>query len=273
MPGGDGGREVPRSGLARGGATLCRTGRFQPVAGSSLFSAQMPLDRLSSRTLSSGARDGPVTQDEPDCRIYLVVEAAPAAIEHLSAAAKVADIACCLILPATGTPDAATRARPIVAAAQQAGIAALIAGDADLARALRADGVHLAPSPQILAAYSAARQMLGRDAIVGADAGVSRHDAMSLAEAGADYVAFGAPSHLKDRARARERRDALLAWWSEIFEVACVALDVEAADEAERLAHAGADFVAVAVPSTPAAATGELIAKIGAAIGANVEAG
>jgi thiamine-phosphate pyrophosphorylase len=214
-----------------------------------------------------------VTQDEPDCRIYLVVEAAPAAIEHLSAAAKVADIACCLILPATGTPDAATRARPIVAAAQQAGIAALIAGDADLARALRADGVHLAPSPQILAAYTAARQLLGRDAIVGADAGVSRHDAMSLADAGADYVAFGAPSHLKDRARARERRDALLAWWSEIFEVACVALDVEAADEAERLAHAGADFVAVAVPSTPAAATGELIAKIGAAIGANVEAG
>jgi thiamine-phosphate pyrophosphorylase len=214
-----------------------------------------------------------VTQVEPDCRIYLVVEAAPPAIEHLRTAAQATDIACCLIVPTAGTPDAATTVRPIVAAVQQTGIAALIADDADLARTLRADGVHLRPSPRLLEAYSAARQILGRDAIVGADVGVSRHDAMSLAEAGADYIAFGAPSHLKDRARARERRDALVAWWAEIFEVACVALDVEAPAEAERLARAGADFLAVAVPSASAAPTGDLIAQIGAAIGANVETG
>lgn len=214
-----------------------------------------------------------MTQVEPDCRIYLVVEAAPPAIEHLRAAAQATDIACCLIAPPADTPDAATTVRPIVAAAQQAGIAALIADDTDLARTLRADGVHLRPSPRLLEAYSAARQILGREAIVGADVGVSRHDAMSLAEAGADYIAFGAPSHLKDRARARERRDALVAWWAEIFLVACVALDVEAPAEAERLARAGADFLAVTVPSASAAPTGDLIAQIGAAIGANVEAG
>jgi thiamine-phosphate pyrophosphorylase len=213
-----------------------------------------------------------VTHVEPDCRIYLVVEAAPQAIEHLKAAAEAADIACCLIVPAAGTPDAVTSTRPIVAAAQQAGIAALIAEDADLARALSADGVHLGPSAHLLQAYSAARQTLGREAIVGADVGVSRHDAMSLAEAGADYVAFGAPARLKDRARARERRDALIAWWAEIFEVACVALDVEAPLEAEGLARAGADFVAVSVPAT-AAGTGDLLAMVGAAIAANVEAG
>jgi thiamine-phosphate pyrophosphorylase len=213
-----------------------------------------------------------VTHVEPDCRIYLVVEAAPPAIEHLKAASEAADVACCLIVPAADTPDAVTSARPIVAAAQRAGIAALIAEDADLARTLSADGVHLGPSAQLLQAYSAARQALGRDAIIGADVGVSRHNAMSLAEAGADYIAFGAPARLKDRARARERRDALVAWWAEIFEVACVALDVEAPPEAERLARAGANFVAVSVPST-AAGTGDLLAKIGAAIAANVEAG
>ena len=213
-----------------------------------------------------------MTHVEPDCRICLVVEAAPSAIEHLNAAAEAADIACCLILPAAATPDAGASSRPIVAAAQQAGMAALIAEDADLARALRADGVHLGPSADLMQAYSAARQTLGRDAIVGTDAGLSRHDAMSVAEAGADYVAFGAPARLKDRARARERRDALVQWWAEIFEVPCVALDVGAPAEAERLARAGADFVAVSVPST-VGATGDLFARIGAAIAANVEAG
>jgi thiamine-phosphate pyrophosphorylase len=214
-----------------------------------------------------------VTQVEPDCRICLVVEAAPPAIEHLRAAAQASDVACCLIVPTADTPDAATTVRPIVAAAQQAGIAALIAEAADLARTVGADGVHLSPSPRLLEAYSAARQIVGHDAIVGADVGISRHDAMALAEAGADYVAFGAPSHLKDRARARERRDALVAWWAEIFEVACVALDVEAPAEAERLARAGADFLAVTVPAASAVPTGDLIAQIGAAIGAHLEVG
>ena len=34
--------------------------------------------------------------------------------------------------------------------------------------------------------------LLGQNGIVGVDPGISRHDAMTLAEAGADYVAFGA---------------------------------------------------------------------------------
>ena len=268
--------------LAAGAARAFEPPRPQPKAclgivrrrlgHSSLFSAQMALDRLSHRTFPSGAKGEFVREVEPDCRIYLVVEAAPPALEHLQAATAATDIACCLIVPAAGTLEA-TAARPIVTAAQRAGVAALIADDAELARTLRADGVHLRPSRQLLETYGKARQTLGRDAIVGADVGVSRHDAMSLAEAGADYVAFGAPSHLKDRARARERRDALVAWWAEIFEVACVVLDVEAPAEAEQLARAGADFVAVTVPSSSAAATGELIAQIGASIGANAEAG
>ena len=137
-----------------------------------------------------------MTHVEPDCRIYLVVEAGPAAIAGLTAAADVADVACCLIVPAAA-PLTAAAARPIVEAAQRAGLAALIANDAGLARAVRADGVHLAASRNPVTAYAAARQCLGREAIVGADVGISRHDAMSLAEAGADYVAFGAPAHLQ----------------------------------------------------------------------------
>jgi len=213
-----------------------------------------------------------VTHLQPDCRIYLVVEATPAAVEHLTAATEAADVACCLIVPTAGAAIEAAAARPLVAAAQQAGVAALIAEATDLVRTLRADGVHLNSRRQLLDAHAAARNTLGREAIIGADVGVSRHDAMALAEAGADYIAFGAPSHLKDRPRARERRDDLVSWWGEIFEVPCVALDVDEPTEAERLARAGANFVAVTVPGGSAAATRALVAEIGAAIASKAAA-
>ncbi|HJZ33978.1 MAG TPA: thiamine phosphate synthase [Hyphomicrobiaceae bacterium] len=214
-----------------------------------------------------------MTQPQADCRIYLVVEADPAASQRLIAASKVAEIACCLIVPAAATALDAGAAKPLVAAAQQSGIAALIADDPDLARAVGADGVHLSAARKPDLNYAAARTTLGSRAIVGADVGVSRHDAMALAEAGADYIAFGAPSHLKDRVRARERRDDLIGWWGEIFEVACVALDVDEPAEAERLARAGADFVGVCLPAAQsAAAQSDLLTQIGAAIDAAVAA-
>ena len=40
--------------------------------------------------------------------------------------------------------------------------------------------------------YAEARRLVGPDAIVGVSCYASRHDAMEAAEAGADYVAFGA---------------------------------------------------------------------------------
>jgi thiamine-phosphate pyrophosphorylase len=214
-----------------------------------------------------------VTHVQPDCRIYLVVEAGPAAIADLSAAIGAADVACCLIVPATGEATTVATAKPIVAAAQRAGVAALLANDVDLARTVRADGVHLEPLRTLPATYAAVRQTLGRDAIVGADAGVSRHDAMSLAEAGADYIAFGAPAHLNDRNRARQRRDELVSWWGEIFEVACVALDVETPAEADLLARAGANFVAVRLLAGDPATSSQLVARIGAALGAGAATG
>ena len=70
-------------------------------------------------------------------------------------------------------------------------------------------------------------------------------DAMTLAEDGADYIAFGIPPHVEDRAAAAARRLELVAWWGEIFEMPCVAFDVDNIEEAIALAGAGADFVAV----------------------------
>lgn len=150
-----------------------------------------------------------------------------------------------LLVTGGGTGLTAQSARPLVELAQGKDIAALIEGDAQLARTLRADGVHLPWSKDVAAQYAEAREVLGTRYIVGVDVGRSRHDAMSLAEAGADYIAFGIPEHVDDRDTAAERRRELIGWWSEIFEVPCVAFDVESAQEAITLAAAGADFVAM----------------------------
>lgn len=161
----------------------------------------------------------------------------------------------------------AAAAKPLVELAQRAGAAALVADDAQLARALRADGVHLGISMDPVGAYAEARRILGPRGIIGVDAGISRDDAMTVAEDGAEYVAFGAPPDLTDLEKGRARRADLIAWWAEIFEVPCVAFDVESAETAEALARAGVDFVAVMLPSSePPAASRDLVAEVSAAI-------
>jgi thiamine-phosphate pyrophosphorylase len=215
-----------------------------------------------------------VAQAETATQLYAVVEAGEAALDRLTAALSAAEFASMLILPpAGGTLDAAM-ARPLIEAAQEKNVAALIADDAQLARTLRADGVHLSPTKILADAYAEARSILGRVGIVGVDPGISRHDAMTLAEDGADYVAFGAPPNLKDRDKGRERRDELIAWWAEIFQAPCVAFDVETPEEAAALARAGADFVSVRLPvaATPAA-TRDLVAAFAATLRASAPAG
>ncbi len=180
-------------------------------------------------------------------KLYVVagVGIAPAALTALLDATVAQAL---LIAPAPDTALDARSARPLVECAQAKGIAALILADAALARTLRADGVHLPWSEDIVTRYSEAREIVGGRSIVGADAGRSRHDAMTLGEAGADYIAFGIPPHVGDRDAARARQLELVAWWSEIFEVPCAAFDVETTEEAAALTAAGADFVALAAP-------------------------
>jgi thiamine-phosphate pyrophosphorylase len=215
-----------------------------------------------------------VAQAETATQLYAVVEAGEAALDRLTVALSAAEFASMLILPPTGGTLDAGAARPLIEAAQEKNVAALIADDAQLARTLRADGVHLSATKKLADAYAEARSILGRVGIVGVDPGISRHDAMTLAEDGADYLAFGAPPHLNDRNKARARRDELIAWWAEIFEAPCVAFDVETPEEAEALSRAGADFIAIRLPvgATPAAAR-ELVAGIAAALGVPASAG
>ena len=205
------------------------------------------------------------------CQLYLIVEPGEGAAERLAAAIGAAEIATVLIRGIEGRALEPAMAKPLVDQARRAGIATLVAHDGALdgalARACGADGVHLGTTKDALAAYRNARGALGERAIVGVDPGLSRHDAMALAQAGADYVAFGAPAHLKDADKGRARRDELIAWWGEIFQVPCVAFDVTTAAEAESLARDRADFIALTLAGgLPPADAGILTGAVAAVI-------
>lgn len=205
-----------------------------------------------------------------ECRIMVAVETGAGAKERLAAAFAAGDVASVVIaVPADGVPAAEVQA--LIAEAQRAGVAALIRDDARLARTLKADGVHL--SPGHAKGYGEAREIAGRGASIGVDAGRSKHEAMVAGEAGVEYVAFGIPDHVGDREKAHKRRCELIAWWSEIFEVPVVAFDVTTSEEAGQLAAAGADFVSVTLPARePPAASGELVRATVTAIAAEVAA-
>lgn len=194
-----------------------------------------------------------MSADSAPSRLYLVLETGPSAESRLDAALAGAIPASVLLVPPRGKALDATTVLPLLEKAQAHDIAVLLADDAQLVRTTKADGVHLTWSKDIGGRAAEAREILGRRYMLGADVGRSRHDAMEIGEAGADYIAFGIPPHVEDRDTARERRAELCQWWSQIFEIPCVAFDVDTAEDAQELAADGTDFVAVSLPSAAAA--------------------
>jgi thiamine-phosphate pyrophosphorylase len=211
-----------------------------------------------------------------DCQLYLIMEVQAATRDHLSAVLAQAPITSVLFRPGKAAKLTAQLVKPLVDLAQSKDAAALLLDDVALARTLRADGVHLSATADLMARYDDARSVLGAGAIVGADAGGSRHIAMELGEAGAEYVAFGADRSLVAAVGADADADAddetpedvagpltqreLIAWWSDVFEVPCVALDLADASAVREMAAVGADFVAVVCPVATSA--GEVVAWV-----------
>lgn len=81
------------------------------------------------------------------------------------------------------------------------------------------DGVHLTDGAR---GVRAARKALGADAIVGTFCAASRHDGLTAAETGADYVAFGPVGATALGSGEQVPRD-LFDWWSEVIEVPVIA--------------------------------------------------
>ncbi|HVC54711.1 MAG TPA: thiamine phosphate synthase [Stellaceae bacterium] len=180
-------------------------------------------------------------------RLYLVT---PPALDpdrfaaDLEEALSGGDVAC-LQLRLKDVEDAAIRraTRILQPIAQERGVAFIMNDRPDLAAELDCDGVHVGEED---APYAEARRLLGPDRIVGVTCGDSRHRAVVAAEAGADYVAFGAffPSATKVGAKYRAGPE-LLADWSETTVVPCVAIGGITQENCGPLVAAGADFLAV----------------------------
>lgn len=185
------------------------------------------------------------------CRLYLITPPQfdpqafrPKLVEALNAG----DVACVQLRlkSADGAPvprdEVRAAARVLMDDVQSRDVAFVINDDAELAAELGADGVHVGQDDLPV---KAARTIVGPDAIVGATCHNSRHLAMSAAEAGADYVAFGAffPTATKD-AKAQADPEILQAW-STFTNVPCVAIGGITVDNCSTLIEAGADFIAV----------------------------
>lgn len=102
------------------------------------------------------------------------------------------------------------------------------------------DGVHL---PDGAKRIRYIREELGTDAIIGSYCGASRHNGMTAAETGADYVSFGPMSDtgLGDGTLAELET---FEWWSQVVEVPVVAEGAITLETAEKLAPI-TDFIAL----------------------------
>ena len=139
----------------------------------------------------------------------------------------------------------------------------------DLACETGCDGVHVGADD---APYAEARGIVGAEAIVGVTCKDSYHLAMEAAEAGADYVAFGAFFPTETKPTTARAPLALLENWQSAFTVPCVAIGGITAANCRPAVSAGADFLAVSAgvwshPDGPADAVRAYEAAIRDALG------
>lgn len=187
-----------------------------------------------------------MTVPDLHCQLYLITPPqldAAAFSDSLAAALDAGPVACVQLRLKDVSDDAVKQAIDTLMPVAHARDVAFIVNDRpDLARAAGCDGVHVGQDDM---SYDAARTIVGDNAIVGVTCHASRHLAMVAGEAGADYVAFGSFFPTTTKVVSNQADPSLLQWWSDIFEVPCVAIGGITVKNCPPLVEAGADFLAV----------------------------
>jgi thiamine-phosphate pyrophosphorylase len=175
--------------------------------------------------------------------------------ERLSEALGGVDIAAVLLRLVPGDDRGLIkRVKALAPLVQEQGAALLLDGHVEIAARAGTDGAHVSGIDAVGEALSA----LKPERMVGAGGLVSRHDAMTAGETGADYVLFGEP----DENGYRPSLEAIVErvqWWAEVFELPCVGF-AASLGEIGMLTAAGADFILLGdtVWSDPRGATAAL---------------
>ena len=207
--------------------------------------------------------------DTPDCRLYLItppqIPELGAFARELEAALSGGDVAALQIRLKDASDDQIAEAvHALSPIAERSGVAVILNDRPDLAARLGCDGVHVGQED---ASYEEARRVMGRDRIVGVTCHDSRHLAMEAAEAGADYVAFGAFFDTSTKEPKTRADPEILTIWQETMQTPCVAIGGITVETAAELAKSGADFLAVSAgvwahPAGPAKAVVAFNAEI-----------
>ncbi len=180
------------------------------------------------------------------CRLYLITPPrldAAAFLSVMAQALDAGDVAAVQLRLKDVSDEDIRQACDVLRPVVQAHDAAFLLNDrADLAAEMGCDGVHIGQSDY---PYRTARRLVGDNAIVGVTCHASRHLAIEAAEAGADYVAFGAffPTTTKVASAAADPE--ILDWWSTMMTVPCVAIGGLTVENCAAVIEAGADFLAV----------------------------
>jgi thiamine-phosphate pyrophosphorylase len=186
---------------------------------------------------------------EPVARLYLitpVLEDASFAPRLAEACATGAVAAVLLRLAPADERTLTNLVKALAPAAQEHGAAVIVASDAkaDLATVAArggADGAHIAGATPAL--VRELRDRLKSERAIGAGGIRTKDDAMSLGEAGVDYLLFGEPrpdGSLPSIESVVERA----SWWAEIFETPCAAY-APSLEAVETLAATHAEFIAL----------------------------
>src|SRR5215469_11085726 len=149
-----------------------------------------------------------------NCRLYLISPPRLSAtnfVTPLREALSGGDVASFQLRLKDAEDDVIRRTVDLLRPAVQANGTAFILNDRpDLAAELGCDGVHIGQED---AGYGEARAVLP-EGIVGVTCHDSRHLAMEAAEAGADYIAFGAFFPTQTKEPKTQADIELLRWWS-----------------------------------------------------------
>lgn len=182
---------------------------------------------------------------EDRCRLVLIVpenDDAAAQAKALEDALRGGDVSS-VIIPQYGLDDGAfqKRAEALVAIVQEAGAAALVAGDTRVAGRTKADGLHIAGGVEPL---EEAVEKFTPKLIVGGGNADDRHKALELGEIGPDYIFFGKlEGDIKPE--PHPKNVALGEWWASMIEIPAIVMGGSDVASVVAVAESGVEFVAL----------------------------